>query len=86
MKVTFYFFPYVVDQEKGIHGSIARAGSVICRDWPWLKNEYQSVIGHIISIIHTSLRDDQFIISYIGLISLYKTKVSMKITAKNGMS
>lgn len=34
MKVTFYFFPYVVDQEKGINGSIARAGSVICRDWP----------------------------------------------------
>lgn len=34
MKVTFYFFPYVVDQEKGIHGSIAKAVSVICGDWP----------------------------------------------------
>lgn len=60
MELVFYSFPYVADQEKGIHGSIAKAVSVICGQWPGLKNEYQSAIGHIISIIHTSLREDQF--------------------------
>lgn len=33
-KLALYSFPYVVDQEKGVHGSIAKVVSVLCGDWP----------------------------------------------------